>query len=130
MIADNLSNWDALDLARIMACKFIDTDDLAEAIPSVDKVDTFDRNLLPDFIENNWCFILAQYDIDYLNAWLEEKECQEEWESWRDEISEEENEYYEFRLDEFCRMVIEMAEHFHHKDLAEQWGPPPRKKSN
>lgn len=130
MIADNLSNWDALDLARILACKFIDTDDLAEAIPSVEKVDSFDWNMLQEFIENDWCLILAHYDIDDLNDWLEEKEYEEEWERWRDEIAENEYEYIDWRLDEYCWEVIEMADAFHYKDLAEQWGHPKRKIGN
>ena len=130
MIADNLSNWDALDLARILACKFIDTDDLAEAIPSVEKVDSFDWNMLQEFIENDWCLILAHYDIDDLNDWLEEKEYEEEWERWRDEIAENEYEYIDWRLDEYCWKVIEMADSFHYKDLAEQWGHPNRKIGN
>ena len=130
MIADNLSHWDALDLARVLACKFIDTDDLAEAIPSVEKVDSFDWNMLPEFIENEWRLILAHYDIDDLNAWLEEKEYEEEWERWREEIAEDEYEYLEWRLDEYCWKVIEMVDSFHYQDLAEQWGHPPKRKGN
>ena len=130
MIADDLSNWDALDLARVLACKFIDTDDLAEAFPSVNKVDSYDGKMLQEFIENDWCLILAHYDIDDLNAWLDEKEYEEEWERWRDEIAENEYEYLEWRLDEYCWKVIEMADSFRYQDLAEQWGHPPKKKGN
>ena len=31
MIADELTNWDAVDLARILADKFTDAEDLTEA---------------------------------------------------------------------------------------------------
>ncbi len=130
MIADDLSNWDALDLARVLACKFIDTDDLAEAFPSVNKVDSYDGKMLQEFIENDWCLILAHYDIDDLNAWLDEKEYEEEWERWRDEIAENEYEYLEWRLDEYCWKVIEMVNSFHYMDLAELWGYPPQKSKN
>ena len=46
------------------------------------------------------------------------------------EIAEDEYEYLEWRLDEYCWKVIEMADSFRYQDLAEQWGHPPKKKGN
>ena len=54
MTADRLSNWDAVDLARILADRFADSEDLLEAFPAVGEADSFASDALPEFIEKNW----------------------------------------------------------------------------
>ena len=128
MKADDLMNWDAVDLARILATRYVDTSDLAEAFPAVCSVDSFDSSILPDFIEKNWQYLLSFFEIGDLESWLEEKEYEEEWERWREEVAEYEYEYTEWRREEYCWKVIEIADMFRHEDLAGQYGYPPKKK--
>ena len=44
--------------------------------------------------------------------------------------AENEYEYLEWRLDEYCWKVIEIVNSFHYMDLAELWGYPPQKSKN
>ncbi len=130
MKADNLMKWDAVDLARILATRYVDSDDLAEAFPSVRIVDSFDSSILPDFIEKNWWYLLSLFEIEDIENWLEEKEYEEEWERWREEEAEYEFEYAEWRRQEYCWRIIEIADMFRNEEPAEQFGPPPKKKSS
>ena len=127
MKAENLMNWDAVDLARILATRYADSDDLAEAFPSVRMVDSFDSSILPDFIEKNWWYLLSLFEIEDIENWLEEKEYEEEWERWREEEAEYEFEYAEWRRQEYCWRVIEIADMFRNEEPAEQFGHPPKK---
>ncbi len=128
MKADDLMSWDAVELARILATRYVDSSDLAEAFPAVCRVDSFDSSILPDFVEKNWQYLLSFFEIRDLESWLEEKEYEEEWERWREEVAEYEYEYTEWRLEEYCLRVIEIADMFRYEDLAEQYGHPPKKK--
>ena len=128
MKADDLMNWDAVDLARILATQYVDSSDLEEAFPAVRRVDSFDSLILPDFIEKNWQYLLSFFDIGDLESWLEEKEYEEEWERWREEVAEYEYEYTEWRREEYCWKVMEIADMFRYDDLAGQYGYPSKKK--
>ena len=124
MTADRLSNWDAADLARILADRFADAGDLAEAFPSVRKVDSFDSSALPEFIEKNWEFLLGYYETGELEFWLEEKVFEEEWERIWGRLAVDQSEYDELSDEEYCRKVMEAADMFRYKDLAELHGHP------
>ena len=130
MKAEQLIVWDAVELARILARIYCDADDLFEAFPSLERVDSFDCELLPEFIDRNWQYLLRYYDTDMLESWIEEKEYEEEWEKWRNKVAEDEYDYKEWRLEEYCWNVIEVVDWFHYKDLAELWGHPPKKMLN
>ena len=127
MIADKLTSWDAADLARILAERFADAEDLAEAFPSIEGIDSFDSAQLPDFIEKNWMYLLSYYDVDKLESWLEEKDYEEEWEKWKSDLAEQDYEYAEWKQKEYCWSVIEVAEMFRCPDLAEIHGFPSKK---
>ena len=86
MKADNLQNWDKVELARILADKYCDADDLLEAFPSICKVETFEINLLNDYIEENWMLILPHFNVDALCRWLNVKEKEEESTKLHDEL--------------------------------------------
>ena len=130
MKAEQLTIWDAEDLARILADKFMDTEDMLSAFPSIDRIDSFDNAILPDFIEKNWWYLLSLFEIEDIENWLEEKEYEEEWERWREEEAEYEFEYAEWRRQEYCWRIIEIADMFRNEEPAEQFGPPPKKKSS
>lgn len=120
-------NWDAIDLARMLAIEYLDQEDLIAIFPSIDKVDSFDCDILPDFIEKNWIFLLGYYDVRELESWLERNRYEEEWDEWRADMAEYEHEYTEWKIEEYCLNVIEIADMFRYQDLAEQWGHPPKK---
>ena len=66
--------------------------------------------------------------MDKLESWLEEKDYEEEWEKWKAELAEEDYEYAEWKREEYCWRVIEIAEMFRCRDLAEIHGYPPKNK--
>ena len=124
MKADRLSNWDAVDLARILVERFADAEDLAEAFPAVGAADSFDSDALPEFIEKNWEFLLGYYEPGELEYWLEEKEFEEEWEKLWSRLAVDQSEFDELNDEEYCWKVIEAADMFRYKDLAELHGHP------
>ena len=126
MIADTLLNWDKAELATILAERLADAEDLIEAFPSIDKPCGMEEEMLPDFIEQNWKMILHDYDVQELEEWIADKEYEELWENWKNECVEQEHEYEEYKLDEYCWSIIEMMLNFRVMDLAEQWGHPPK----
>ena len=125
MIADTLLNWDKAELANILAERLVDAEDLIEAFPSIEKPSRIEEEILLDFIEQNWMMILHDFDVQELEEWIAEKEDEDLWENWENECAEQEHEYDEYKLDEYCMSVIEMAMSFRVMDLAEQWGHPP-----
>jgi len=126
MIADTLFNWDKAELANILAERLVDAEDLIEAFPSIEKPCGMEEEILPDFIEQNWKMILHDYDITELEMWIAEKEYEESWENWKNECAEQDQEYEEYKLEEYCWSIIEIALSFRVMDLAEQWGHPPK----
>ena len=125
MIADTLLNWDKAELASILAERLADAEDLIEAFPSIEKPCGMEEAILPDFIEHNWKMILHDFDIQELEGWIADKEYEESWENWKNECVEQEHEYEEYKLDEYCWSVIEIMLSFRSMDLAERWGHPP-----
>ena len=126
MIADTLLNWDKAELASIIAERLADADDLIEAFPSIEKPCGMEEEILPDFIEQNWKMILHDFDIHELEVWIANKEYEEAWENWKNECAEQEHEYEEYKLDDYCWSVIDIMLSFRVMDLAEQWGHPPK----
>ena len=126
MIADTLLNWDKAELANILAEHLADAEDLIEAFPSIEKPCVMEEEILPDFIEQNWKMILHDYDIQELEGWIAEKEYEESWENWKNECAEQDYEYEEYKIEEYCWSIIEIALSFKVMDLAEQWGHPPK----
>ena len=57
---------------------------------------------------------------------IADKEYEESWENWKNECVEQDHEYEEYKLEEYCWSVIEIALSFRVMDLAEQWGHPPK----
>ena len=119
-------NWDKAELAVILAERLADAEDLMEAFPSIEKPCVMEEEILPDFIEQNWKMILHDYDIQELEGWIAEKEYEESWENWKNDCAEQDYEYEEYKLDEYCWSIIEIALNFRVMDLAEQWGHPPK----
>lgn len=113
-------------MASILAERLADAEDLIEAFPSIEKPCGMEEEILPDFIEQNWKMILHDYDIQELEDWIAEKEYEESWENWKNELAEQEYEYEEYKLDEYCLSVLELMLSFRVMDLAEQWGHPPK----
>ena len=126
MIADTLLNWDKTELANILADKMADADDLVEAFPSIEKASTIEEDILEDFIQSNWKLILSGFDVEELNEWIEEKDYEEEWERWKNECIEEDQEYAEYMNDEYWWSFLELMFSFRVMDLAERWGHPPK----
>lgn len=126
MIADTLLNWDKTELANILADKMADADDLVEAFPSIEKASTIEEDILEDFIQSNWKLILSGFDVEELNEWIEEKDYEEEWERWKNECIEEDQEYAEYKNDEYWWSFLELMFSFRVMDLAERWGHPPK----
>lgn len=121
MIADTLSNWDKAQLASILA-EMTDAEDLIEAFPSIDMPGSMEEEMLPDFIEQNWEMILRDYDVQELQAWVEEKEDDEQWEAQDNEHEVEVHEYCEYMTDEYYWDLIDFAFRLRCKDLAEERG--------
>ena len=126
MIADTLLNWDKTELANILADKMADADDLVEAFPSIEKASSIEEDILEDFIQSNWKLILSSFDVEELNEWIEEKDYEEEWERWKNECIEEDQEYAEYKNDEYWWSYLELMFSFRVMDLAERWGHPPK----
>ena len=126
MIADTLLNWDKTELANILADKLADADDLVEAFPSIEKASTIEEDILEDFIQSNWKLILSSFDVEELNEWIEDKDYEEEWERWKNECIEEDQEYAEYKDDEYWWSFLELMFSFRVMDLAERWGHPPK----
>lgn len=126
MIADSLLNWDKTELANILADKLADADDLVEAFPSIEKASTIEEDILEVFIQSNWKLILSSFDVEELNEWIEEKDYEEEWERWKNECIEEDQEYAEYKDDEYWWSFLELMFSFRVMDLAERWGHPPK----
>ena len=126
MIADTLLNWDKTELANILADKMADAEDLVEAFPSIEKASTIEEDILEDFIQSNWKLILSSFDVEELNEWIEDKDYEEEWERWKNECIEEDQEYAEYKNDEYWWSYLELMFSFRVLDLAERWGHPPK----
>lgn len=126
MIADTLLNWDKTELANILADKMADAEDLVEAFPSIEKASTIEEDILEDFIQSNWKLILSSFDVEELNEWIEDKDYEEEWERWKNECIEEDQEYAEYKNDEYWWSYLELMFSFRVMDLAERWGHPPK----
>lgn len=90
MIADELMNWEKAELANTLADKYLDTEDLLEAMPDLVKAESFEASMLEDYIELNWEVILRKFDIDEICCWLEEREDDEALEQWYELIANEE----------------------------------------
>lgn len=137
MKADDLTNWDAMDLARILAYEYIDALDIFTVFPSLARVERFDLMKFPDFVEKNWRLILSAYDLIDLISWRKQKEEQEEIKEFDNEqdlllIEEEEakNEYEDAVLEEYCIRVTEIATLLRRRDLGEICGFPPKRRLN
>ena len=126
MIADTLLNWDKTELANILADKMADADDLVEAFPSIEKASSIEEDILEDFIQSNWKLILSSFDVEELNEWIEDKDYEEEWERWKNECIEEDQEYAEYKNDDYWWSFLELMFSFRVMDLAERWGHPPK----
>ena len=126
MIADTLLTWDKTELANILADKLADAEDLVEAFPSIEKASSIEEDILEDFIQSNWKLILSSFDVEELNEWIEEKDYEEEWERWKNECIEEDQEYAEYMNDEYWWSFLELMFSFRVMDLAERWGHPPK----
>lgn len=122
MIADTLLNWDKAELANILADKVADADDLIEAIPSIEKPGAMEESVLDDYIQSNWRLILSCFDVEELNEWIEELEYEAEWEQWKNECVEQEEEYAEYMNDLYYMSIVELMFSFRNLDLAERWG--------
>lgn len=122
MKADTLLTWDKAELASILAERLADAEVLVEAFPSIEKASGLEEGLLSDFIEQNWKMILHEYDIQELECWLEEKEYEEMWEAWQNECLEDDHEYGEYKMEEYCWELINLAFSLRCKDLAEEKG--------
>ncbi len=77
MKADELFNWDKLELARILVEEYSDADDLLEAFPSIGEIETFEIDLFHEYLEQNWMLILPHFNVDYLLWWMNKKEREE-----------------------------------------------------
>lgn len=126
MIADTLLTWDKTELANILADKLADAEDLVEAFPSIEKASSIEEDMLEDFIQSNWKLILSSFDVEELNEWIDEKDYEEEWERWRNECIEEDQEYAEYKNEEYWWSFLELMFSFRDMDLAERWGHPPK----
>lgn len=126
MIADTLLNWDKTELANILADKLADADDLVEAFPSIEKASSIEEDILEDFIQSNWKLILSSFDEEELTEWIEEKDYEEEWERWKNECLEEDQEYAEYKNEEYYWALIDFYFSLRNMDLAEQRGHPPK----
>ena len=122
MIADTLLNWDKAELANILADKVADADDLIEAIPSIEKPGAMEESVLDDYIQSNWKIILSCFDVEELTAWIDEKDYEAEWEQWKNECVEQEEEYAECMNDLYYMSIVELMFSFRNLDLAERWG--------
>jgi len=121
MKTDALLIWDRVELADLLAEKYADEEDLMEAFPCLEKPGVVEEELLSDFIEQNWMSILHDYDILELEWWAEEKECDEDWEKWKDECALEEHEYAEHRKEEFGWSLIEFILKYRDMDKLDLW---------
>ena len=137
MKADDLTNWDAMDLARILAEKYTDAFEMYTAFPSMARIETFDLVQFPDFVKKNWRFILSSFDLIDLISWRKQKEEEEEIEKLDNEqdqllIEEEEakKEYEDAVLEEYCIRVSEIATLLRRRDLGEVCGFPPKRRLN
>ncbi|MBQ6576434.1 MAG: hypothetical protein IJL91_01625 [Bacteroidales bacterium] len=126
MIADTLLNWDKAELASIIAERLADAEDLIEAFPSIEKPCGMEEDILPDFIEQNWKMILHDFDVQELEEWIADKEYEESWENWKNECVEQDHEYEEYKLEEYCWSIIDLVDQFRYNDLAERWGYQPK----
>ena len=126
MIADTLLNWDKAELAGIIAERLADAEDLIEAFPSIEKPCGMEEDILPDFIEQNWKMILHDFDVQELEEWIADKEYEESWENWKNECVEQDHEYEEYKLEEYCWSIIDLVDQFRYNDLAERWGYQPK----
>ena len=126
MIADTLLNWDKAELASIIAERLADAEDLIEAFPSIEKPCGMEEDILPDFIEQNWKMILHDFDVQELEEWIADKEYEESWENWKNECIEQDHEYEEYKLEEYCWSIIDLVDQFRYNGLAERWGYPPK----
>ena len=122
MIADTLLNWDKAELANILANKVADADDLIEAIPSIEKPGAMEESVLDDYIQSNWKIILSCFDVEELTAWIDEKDYEAEWEQWKNECVEQEEEYAECMNDLYYMSIVELMYSFMTLDLVERWG--------
>ena len=127
MKADKLTSWDSLELARILASEYAEAEDLAEAFPSINKVENFDFNSIPEFVQKHWRFFLASFDFLDLVGWRSEKDQEDK----RDEIAMDEyDDYCDEWLEELCIKILEISSYFRCMDLAERCGFPPKRKSS
>ena len=122
MKADNLLNWDKVDLANLLAEKVADAEDLLEAHPDIEKVGAMEEGALDEYIESNWELILSHFDLQDLTEWMEEKDYEQEWEDWKNECVVSDNEYAEYKNDEYYWSLVELMFGFRNLDLAEQRG--------
>ena len=122
MIADTLLNWDKAELANILADKVADADDLIEAIPSIEKPGAMEESVLDDYIQSNWKIILSCFDVEELTAWIDEKDYEAEWEQWKNECVEQEEEYAECMNNLYYMSIVELMYSFMTLDLVERWG--------
>lgn len=122
MIADTLLNWDKAELAKILAERLADAEDLIEAFPTIVTPSGIEEDILPDFIDQNWKMILHDFDIQELEEWMAEKEYEESWENMKNDFAERDNEYTEYKMEEFCWELINFAFSLRCKDLAEERG--------
>ena len=126
MKADILDMWDAEDLAKILAERFLDADDLMQALPEAANVGTFESEKLSEFIEQNWGSILRRYDPSELCDWVEESEFVDGWDAWEEELRMEKIEEEIEREEEFCWEVLQLHDMFRYRDYADLCGYPPK----
>jgi len=132
-----LLNWEKTELARILAEKYVDADDLLEAIPELARVGGYEVEQLPGYIDKNGMQVLRLFDSPALEEWLEKqeeetfwRELDEEWEQWKTEQEIEDREYYDaLEIGIMYEFINEMAS-FHSLDFAGLMGYPAQKISS
>lgn len=134
MKADTLLNWDKADLARELANRYVDADDLIESFPGIEKISGAEASLLDEYLEQNWRVVLHGFDVEEVRRWMDEKDfwdCYNEWEEEREKskaeymVEEEEmwSQYNEAQIWEYIKLMRELRAC---TDYAEIRGYPPK----
>ena len=124
MKADDLNIWEAEDLAKILAERYLDAEDLMEALPEAAQVGKLEVQMLPLFIDMYWRSILQLYDAWDLNEWLEECKCLQEWEEWEQDYKLEEYIQAAEEEEEFFSEILFLRECFRYCDQTVHYCPP------
>ena len=131
MKADQLTYWDQVDLAKVVARRFADMEDLLEAASRVEYFDRFEVGILWDYIQQNWQLALSCLDPRIVDSWLQEKQDEEEFEALLDRLEharllEEIDEKEEREVDPFLD-YLKKLQSMRVKDLPGLYGYPAKK---